>query len=102
MSRTITPTLDRDFTNWPECEGPWIHGLHWHLLTYLGDTWGRGEAPRNSDEFLMEYTRRVVAAGGSDVRRPILPSGLIPEPFRMQLCAIGGAVAGMRAQGVEA
>ncbi len=92
----------QDFTggenndNFPDCAGPWIHGLQWHVLTYLGETWGRGEAPRLSDRFMATYTQRVVAHGGvATYDVPILPSGLIPAPFLAQLTSIGTAVAGM-------
>lgn len=62
-----------------------IHGMHLHVLTYLGDWWGAG-APRFSDAFVDGYTRHINGQGGVvtwDV--PITRDGEIPEEFRRQL-----------------
>jgi len=76
----------------PTCRDRWIHGVQWHVLSYLGDTWGAGEAPRLSDQFVAEYTAQAVANGGAvswDV--PVLADGHIPAAFLEQLMAIGAS-----------
>lgn len=78
----------------PVCPGPWVerhgHRARYHILSYLGTNWCQGSEPRFPDAFAVGYTRHVNAKGGVvtwDV--PILPSGLIPEPFIKQLTAVG-------------
>ncbi len=74
----------------PTCRDRWIHGVQWHVLSYLGDNWGAGEAPRLSDEFVADYTAQAMAKGGVvtwDV--PVAADGRIPTPFLEQLIAIG-------------
>jgi hypothetical protein len=76
----------------PACRDRWIHGVQWHVLSYLGDTWGAGEAPRLSNLFVAEYTAQAVANGGAvswDV--PVLADGHIPAAFLEQLMAIGAS-----------
>jgi hypothetical protein len=71
-----------------ECAGRWVDGSQWHMLSYLGPTWGAGP-PRFKDEVVVEMTRNLIDAGGAvtwDV--PIQPGGLIPEPFASQLVAL--------------
>ena len=77
----------------PECPGPWVerdgHQARYHILSYLGESWCRGE-PRFPHELVAGYTRHVVAKGGVvtwDV--PIGVDGRIPEPFRRQLAHLG-------------
>jgi hypothetical protein len=63
----------------------WVDGAQYHILSFLGGTWGLGE-PRLSDELAGSYTRYVNGWEGVvtwDV--PPLPSGLIPAPFMRQL-----------------
>ena len=76
----------------PECPGPWVerngHRAQYHLLSYLGAYWCKGE-PRFPDDMVAGYTRHVIERGGVmtwDV--PIATSGLIPEPFVRQLRAL--------------
>ncbi len=71
-----------------KCAGRWIDGSQWHMLSYLGPTWGAGP-PRFKDEVVVEVTRNLIESGGAvtwDV--PIQPGGLIPEPFVRQLVAL--------------
>jgi hypothetical protein len=77
----------------PECTGPWVelngHRARTHILSYLGESWGRGE-PRFPPDLAAGYSGHVTAKGGViswDV--PIGPGGLIPEPFLRQLEHIG-------------
>ena len=73
---------------WVECEGRWLDGKQWHMLSYLGPRWC-ASPPRFSDEAVIEMTRNIIKNEGVvtwDV--PIQPSGLIPEPFVKQLTAV--------------
>ena len=77
----------------PECPGPWVerngHRARYHVLTYMGAYWCRGE-PRFPDDLVMGYTQHVTSKGGVitwDV--PISTGGLIPEPFVRQLACVG-------------
>ncbi|MEI6150256.1 MAG: alpha-L-fucosidase, partial [bacterium] len=79
--------IDRDAA-WVECDGRWLDGKQWHMLSYLGSWWGAGP-PRFPDEAVIEMTRNIIKNEGVvtwDV--PIQLSGLIPEPFVKQLTAV--------------
>jgi hypothetical protein len=95
----ISPTEFDDFTAgeisaalpvqsmnpWETPLNRWVDGAQYHILSFLGGTWGRGE-PRLSDEVVGAYTRYVNGWEGVitwDI--PPLPSGLIPAPFLRQL-----------------
>lgn len=74
----------------PVCPERWVDGAQYHILSYLGESWGSG-VPRFPVEFVIGYTRHVQAKGGVvtwDV--PIQKEGLIPEPFLEQLRALKG------------
>ena len=74
----------------PTCPGRFVEGAQYHLLGYLGRTWGQGD-PRFPDEFVFGYTKYVTGREGVvswDV--PIQKSGLIPEPFLRQLSVLAG------------
>ncbi len=67
--------------------------VQFHLLTFLGSSWCKGERPQLPDEKVVALTRQVGEKGGVityDV--PIQTSGLIPQPFVDQLRAIGKGV----------
>ncbi|MFQ5762725.1 MAG: hypothetical protein ACE5PO_06795, partial [Candidatus Bathyarchaeia archaeon] len=69
----------------PVCPGPRVNGAQYHILSYLGQSWGQGPV-RFPDEFVIGYTKHVISKGGVvtwDV--PIRKSGLIPELFLKQL-----------------
>ena len=79
------------------CPGRWLElggrKVQFHILSYLGTTWCRGERPQWTDEKVIECTRQLLGKGGTltyDV--PIQKSGLIPQPFIDQLRAIGRAM----------
>ncbi len=77
---------------WLQCEG---HKVQFHILTYLGKSWCKGDRPERSDEQVVACTRSVADNGGVityDV--PIQESGLIPQPFVEQLQAVGQAMKG--------
>lgn len=78
------------------CPGRWIERegrrVQFQILSFLGQTWCRGERPQKPDDEIVGYVQDLTAKGGSitwDV--PIQKSGLIPEPFVAQLCVIGRA-----------
>ncbi len=69
----------------PVCPGRWVEGAQYHVLSYLGEAWGRGQ-PRFVPEFVFGYTRDVTSKGGVvswDV--PIGVDGLLPPVFVDQL-----------------
>lgn len=66
-------------------------GTQVHILSYLGQTWGRGDPRFTSDE-VVRYSRQVWRQGGAvtwDV--PIQTGGFISAPYIEQLKAVGGA-----------
>ena len=68
-------------------------GARVHMLSYLGDKWGFGDAPRFKTEEAVAFSRRVWDAGGAvtwDV--PIGSDGAIVQPFLDQLTAVGRAM----------
>jgi Alpha-L-fucosidase len=68
-----------------------VDGVQIHMLSYLGQTWGRG-APRFTVEQVLDYTKKVRDFGGAvtwDV--PIELNGTISQPFIEQLAAVGKA-----------
>jgi hypothetical protein len=69
-----------------------IDGIQLHMLSYLGRTWGMGDAPRFTDEQAIGYTKTFLEAGGAvtwDV--PVQLNGTVAEPFMKQLRALGKA-----------
>ncbi len=73
----------------PVCPGRWVNGVQYHILSYLGSLWGKGE-PRFTPEFVYGYTQDVMSKGGVvtwDV--PITREGLIPKSFVEQLKFLG-------------
>lgn len=66
-------------------------GSQLHILSYLGQSWGRGE-PRFTAEQIVEWSRTIWGRGGAvtwDV--PIETEGYISAPFVAQLQAVGEA-----------
>ncbi len=79
------------------CPGRWLQHdgakVQFHILTYLGESWCRGERPQWPDEKVIGITRDIGDKGGVvtyDI--PIQTSGLIPETFVEQLRALGESV----------
>ncbi|NLG50749.1 MAG: hypothetical protein GX552_11610 [Chloroflexi bacterium] len=76
----------------PVCPGRWVDDAQYHILSYLGERWGKGD-PRFPDEFVIGYTKHVNAHEGVvtwDV--PISKGGLIPQPFVRQLTVLSEAL----------
>lgn len=62
-----------------------VDGAQLHMLSYLGQTWGKG-APRFTSEQIVNWTRNVVNQGGAvtwDV--PVQTNGLMAQSFLEQL-----------------
>ena len=75
---------------WLECEGDKVQ---FHILSFLGTNWCRGERPARPNGEIVAYTKSVADKGGAityDV--PIPTTGLIPQPFVEQLRAVGQAM----------
>ena len=69
--------------------GRWVDGKQLHLLTYLGEAWGRGE-PRFTADLVTSWTAHVNAIGGVvtwDV--PIHTDGSLPEQYLNLLESMG-------------
>lgn len=65
-----------------------VDGTQIHMLSYLGQTWGRG-TPRFTPEQVVDYTKKVGDFGGTvtwDV--PVELDGTISQPFFDQLMAL--------------
>ena len=68
-----------------------IDGVQIHMLSFLGETWGRG-APRFTTDQVVAFTKKLRDRGGSvtwDV--PVELDGTITQPFLDQLSALGKA-----------
>ena len=75
-----------------ECKGRFVDGVQFHMLSYLGERWGYGE-PRFTDEQVIGWTRDILAKKGVVTWEvPILPNGLMPQPFVDQLKALNEAL----------
>jgi alpha-L-fucosidase len=64
--------------------------LQWHILSFLGTRWAGRDGPTNSDEYMVDYVRKVNALGGTvtiDVN--VSADGTIYPPHLRQLIAIG-------------
>ncbi|MEK6793214.1 MAG: hypothetical protein AABZ39_00435 [Spirochaetota bacterium] len=79
-------------TGTPSSWGPtlsrFVDGAQYHLLTFLGEYWGRGDV-RFSDDMLIAYTKYVNSFDGVitwDV--PPLLDGRIPDAFMRSLNAL--------------
>ncbi len=96
LTPVISLTEHEDYTAgeiadaFPVCPGRWVNGAQFHVLSYLGENWSRGEL-RFPDEFVSGYTQHVVERGGVvtwDV--PISAAGEIPTAYLDQLAALRG------------
>ncbi len=71
-----------------------IDGVQIHMLSFLGQTWGKG-TPRFTTEQVIAYTKKVRDAGGAvtwDV--PVEMDGTIAPAFLDQLAALNKALSG--------
>jgi alpha-L-fucosidase len=68
-----------------------VDGSQLHMLSYLGQTWGKG-APRFASEQVVKWTRDVIGQGGAVTwDAPVQTNGLISQPYIEQLNAVKGA-----------
>ena len=80
--------------DWTQPLGRFVDGAQFHILTFMGGFWGRGE-PRCCRETVVGLTKDVNAYGGVitwDV--PHTAEGRIPGPFMQRLAALGSALKG--------
>jgi hypothetical protein len=102
VNRTISITPHEDYiageisdiTKWDlkRNTGGLVDGAQLHVLSYLGERWGGGN-PRFTNEQAVDFSKKVVAAGGVitwDV--PTRNDGTFAPEFLEQLTAIGKAV----------
>ena len=100
--RMLSLTPSEDFTageiDKPElvtirrASGGKIDGVQIHMLSYLGETWGKG-TPRFTTDQAIANTRKVRDAGGAvtwDV--PVELNGTISQPFLDQLAGLSKAL----------
>jgi hypothetical protein len=67
-------------------------GAQIHMLSFLGQQWGRG-TPRFSADQVIAFTRTVTEAGGAVTwDTPIQRNGTFARPFIEQLQALGEAL----------
>ena len=70
-----------------------VDGTQIHMLSYLAETWGRGDKPRFTTDQVVDFTKKITGQGGAvtwDV--PVGISGKIADAFLEQLTAVGKAV----------
>lgn len=77
----------------PACKGRWLEAgdkqVQWHVLTYAGSYWGRGE-PRFPDELIVGYTKHANQNDGVvtwDI--PVSHTGQIPQEYIEQMKKLG-------------
>lgn len=87
--------LNEPFTH--ACEGRWLDGSQWHVLTFLGKTWGKRET-RFADEQWSQWVAAVTAKGGAvtldmgpNYDATMAPVGTFAEAQLKQLRLIVGA-----------
>jgi hypothetical protein len=75
-----------------EPPGPSVGGAQYHVLTFLGSTWGAGPL-RYTRERVVRYTRSIVDRGGAITwDMPISPEGRIPPEFIAQVAGLSSAL----------
>jgi Alpha-L-fucosidase len=69
-----------------------VDGAQVHMLSFLGQTWGRQGDPRFSTEQAVAYSEKIWAANGAVTwDAPVELNGTLSQPFLDQLKAIGEA-----------
>jgi hypothetical protein len=64
--------------------------LQWHILSFLGTRWAGKDGPTNSNEYMIDYVRKVNALGGVvSIDVNVSSNGTIYPPHLRQLIAIG-------------
>jgi len=83
--------FERELANPRRLDSGRLDGARLHVVSFLGETWGRGE-PRFPPEQAAAHTRKVLELDGAvtwDV--PVAADGTIPGPFLARLRAIRDA-----------
>jgi hypothetical protein len=73
-------------------DAPARPGLVWHLLAYMGKDWGKPGGPTRSDQWMIDYIRRINDAGGVVTMDVHVTDGRVHEPHLKQLVAIRRAL----------
>jgi len=69
-----------------------MDGTQIHMLSFLGETWGRG-TPRFTTDQVIQYTKKLIDMhGGVTWDVPVELNGTISQPFMDQLIALGKAI----------
>ena len=64
--------------------------LQWHILSFLGTRWAGKDGPTNSNQYMINYVRKVNTLGGVvSIDVNVSSNGTIYEPHLRQLIAIG-------------
>jgi hypothetical protein len=64
----------------------------WHLLGYMGKDWGQPGGPTKTDDWMIDYVRRINAAGGVVTMDVHVEKGHVHDPHLKQLIAIRRAL----------
>ncbi len=71
--------------------------VQWHILSYLGDWWASPTGPNYTDEWLINYVKKVNRQGGIvSIDVHISWDGTIYEPHLRQLIALGRGLGKVR------
>jgi len=86
----------------PDCPGPWVekdgHKVRYHVLTYLGKTWGEGKPRYNAAE-VAKFASGITSKGGFvSLDVPPQENGRIPAAFIAQLKLVDKAVGKARSK----
>jgi alpha-L-fucosidase len=66
------------------------NGVQWHILSFLGTHWAAKDGPTNSDQYMIDYVRKVNSLGGIvSIDANVSSDGTIYPPHLNQLIAIG-------------
>jgi len=91
-AQDYTAGEQRRFGATPENYPPYP-GKQWHILSYLGDSWCHPSGPNYTDEWLIDYVKRINRQGGVvSIDVHVSTDGRIYEPQLKQLEAIGKAI----------
>jgi alpha-L-fucosidase len=72
---------------------PAPNGVQWHILSFLGTQWAAKDGPTNSDQYMIDYVRKVNSLGGTvSIDANVSADGTFYEPHLKQLIAIGKAI----------
>jgi hypothetical protein len=64
--------------------------VQWHILSFFGTHWAAKDGPTNSDQYMIDYVRKVNSLGGTvSIDANVSADGTIYPPHLRQLIAIG-------------